>query len=188
MAYYSADPERGSRKIDTITRPFDPAWWRVVPITTGVELYFAILNEYTDPMGRIIAALTGSPAYHVETFIDPSLAAPATTELAESKLDLPYDWERALASWKDANKPEPDGKEFCSGMAYEILNPILPGLQPYPSPGCLLRQVTGMVGQPMPLLASLPLKVSEDDLEWLMNVPTDKLATGPKQEVIAILA
>ena len=185
--FYSADPERGSRKIDTIVRPDDPAWWHRVPVTTGVELFFAILNEYTDPIGRIIAALTGSPAYHVELWIDPSLAAAATTELAESKLGQPYDWERALASWKDANKPEPDGKEFCSGMAYEILAPILQGLEPYPSPGKLLCQVTGMLSLPMPTWAELPAKPTDDDLDWLQSQVPDKIATGTFQEIIASL-
>ena len=183
MAYYSADPERGSRKIDALPHPDDE--YCVVLITTGVDAWFAIKAH--DPLDRIIQALTASAAYHAELWIDTSLAAPATTELAESKLGMPYDFEGALLSWKESGK-HTIGEEFCSGMAFEILTPILQGLAPYPCPGLLLSQVTGMVNQPMSKLAVPPSHVSDDDLAWLQSQVPHAIATGTFQEVVACLA
>lgn len=184
LYFYSADLERGSRRIDDLPHQDDPDYWYPVPITTGVELRFLI--EASNPLERIIQVLTASKACHVETAIDTSLAAAATIELAESKLGMPYDVEGALASWKDSGY-HTVGHEYCSGMAYEILTPILQGLEKYPNPGRLLLQVTGMTGQTMPKLDAPPAKVNDADMDWLQSLVPERIATGTFQEVIACL-
>ena len=193
--FISALPDTGVRWTTTLDRQDNLSAWIVVPIMPWISVYSKLLQPDSDSFERIVCALTQSPVCHTETWIGDDAPSEIVSS-AESRIGWPYDFEGMLGAWKDSGF-HVQGKDFCSGLSFELLGtiplvatgaPILPGLQPYPSPGCLLRQVTGMVGQPMPLLDSLPLKVSEDDLEWLLNLPADQLATGTKQEVIAILA
>ena len=179
--FYSATPELGVRKIDVLNRQDDPSCWVVVPVAPGVALYFAILNEQTGSLGRIIAALTGSPAYHVETWLDDPYSS-KMSDFAESRLGEPYDFEGALLAWKDTGF-HVQGHEFCSGFAYEILKQILQGLQPYPNPGKLLSQVPAMVGLPTPRLSMPTIEIGDIEYDYLQSLVPDKIATGTIQEV-----
>ena len=183
--FFSSMTDVGCRKVDALDRPDDLSRWIVVPVVPGeIALYFALLNSDTGPFGMIISALTQSSVVHVETRID--VETSDEWQFAESRLGLKYDFEGALRAWNDSGY-HTQGKEFCSGLAYEILNPIIPGLQAYPCPGRLLMQVASILGMTMPKM-SAPAEVSEDDLDWLMNLPTDQVATGTKQEIMAVLA
>lgn len=175
------------RKTDQLPGEADRSRWLPVPIHQGVALYFELLNSQTPPIGQIISFLTKSSVYHVETW----LGDDADLELiaaAESRLGMPYDYEGALLAANDSGYHTP-GKEFCSGLAMELLKPsILPGLSPYPNPGKLLAEVTGMTDQPMPKLAAPIPKLTDAHLAWLQSLVPDKIATGTYQQIMEQLA
>jgi hypothetical protein len=181
--FYSADPIRGSRKLSILPNQDDPAYWVVVPCEAqGWALHFEIARPDSDPLLRIIAALTDSQVGHVE-WQDIEAPTDLMYRLAESKLGRPYDFEGALLAWKDTGY-HVLRKEFCSGYAYEVLQPVLPGLQPYPNPGKLLSQVTGMLGLPMPKLAVPEAKLTDADFDYLdMLHAQGKVALGINQQV-----
>ena len=184
--FFSATPSEGSRQTAILNNQGNEAFWHVVRVNNDVSLYFALLNELTGSFGRIISALTQSAVYHVETRIDA-----ATDDLwraAEARLGRPYDYEGMLGAWKDSGY-HTQGKEFCSGFAYELLNlSLLPGLTPYPNPGKLLFQVAGILGEPPPKFAIAPAQVTLADLACLDTLHADGLiACGTVQEIIAVI-
>jgi hypothetical protein len=179
--FYSATPELGSRKVTDLYHVGDPAWWIVATVAPAVELHFELINEWTGSLGRIICALTGSPVFHVETRLDDS-ADENLLALAESKLGQPYDFEGALGAWKDTGY-HTLGKEFCSGLAYEIVSGFLQGLQSYPNPGKLLSQVW-----PSIKLAIPKIELTGLDYDYLNSLAGNQIATGTAQEIIEVLA
>jgi hypothetical protein len=187
MPFYSAIAEIDIvRKTDALENQGDPSRWLVVPVTAAVALHFELLNPQSSEIGKIISALTESPVYHVETFIADTVAADEIIELAESRLGQPYDLEGALRAWNDSGYHTPR-KEFCSGLAYEILSLVLQGLQPYPNPWRLLHQVTGMLGLPAPKLSAAGAAVGDAELQYLDSLSPDRVATGVVQEIMARL-
>jgi hypothetical protein len=185
--FYSAIINSVTRKTDALDHQGDPAYWVVIPCASqGWALHFALLNEDTGPFGRIISALTGSGVYHAELWLDESVTDEDLFRMivaADFRVGLQYDYEGALLAWKDSGY-HTFGKEFCSGMAYKILSPVLPGLQPYPNPGKLLSQVTGMLGLPMPKLAVPEAKLTDADFDYLdMLHAQGKVALGINQQV-----
>ena len=189
MPFYSAIA--GSdvvRKADALMYQDDPAHWLVVSAMADVAVYFELLSEETDPLGRMISALTSSATYHVEMWLGPS-APSVLVSFAESKLGEPYDYEGALKAWDDSGYHTPN-REFCSGLAYELLTLVpIEGLQPYPNPGKLLSQLPAMLGQPQPKLATRDVALNDADLDYLQQlVAAGKLATGRMQEVLAALS
>ena len=180
--FYSATPELGARKIDSLYHPSDVSCWLTVSVTPDMDLYFKLLNADSSPLERIISALTQSAVVHVETWCrDPN-------DLAESKLGEPYDMAGCLRAWDDSGYHTP-GMEFCSGFATEILKPILPGIQMYCNPGKLLMDVAAMLNRTVPKLAALPSNLIGDaELDYLQSLVPDQLATGDVQRVQQALA
>jgi hypothetical protein len=187
VPFYSAIAEQEvTRVIPSLANQGDPAYWHVVPVVPGVELHFALLNPDTGPMGRIIAALTGSPSYHVETWIEDD--APATVQaIARAGLGLPYDWDGALLAYQNTGYHTAH-REFCSGWAWEMLQPVLHGLQPYPNPGKLMLDVAAMTGQRLALPPVPPVSIGQADLDYLDQLhDAGKIACGIQQQVLAAL-
>lgn len=164
----------------------DPAFWIPVQITPDIALHFALLNQDTSPLGRIISALTRSSVHHVEIWLGGD-APEEIIQAAESSLGLPYDYTGALRAWDDCGYHTP-GKEFCSGLAYELLTACPPPrLSPYPSPSKLLMEVSALLGQPMPILSAPPELVNED-FDYLADLhDTGTIAMGTVQEILAVL-
>ena len=185
--FYSAHCEIDCcTKLAGLIRQGDTAFWRVVPIRGyGLDLqcHFALLNEQTGPLGRIIAALTGSPSYHVETYLGDN--APAEVrEIAEAGLGRPYDYEGALRAWNDSGFHTP-GREFCSGWAAEILGPEVQGLSPYPNPGKLMLDLAAMQGVTLPEIPKLDVRIGDKDTEYLYWLRDQgHIATGVLQETL----
>jgi hypothetical protein len=173
----------GCVETDTLSDIDNPSHWLVVYVCPGVWLYFELLGPWTDSLGRIVAAITQSSTYHVAIAIDPETAPASMLAYLQARVGWPYDLEGALSAWKNSGYHTPH-HEFCSGWAYEDLQviPTLPTIDPYPNPGKLFSQVTGK-----PVLLATPVEVTQADLDWLDSLPTERLATGTKQEVQGVL-
>jgi len=174
------------RKTDALDHQGDPAWWRVVPVTTGVVLHFALLNEHTCPMGRIICALTGSPYFHCETWLDGDTAPLHVIHAAEDMLGQCYDYEGALRAW-DNSGFHTAGKWWCSEVGAALVGMILPCLFAYPNPGKLFTDVSAALGNPQPMLAAPRIEIGDADYAHLESLAPAKIATGTAQEIMAVL-
>lgn len=165
---------------ESLPHQFEIGCWTSVDVCPGLRFWFALLNDRTGPMGRIICALTGSPYYHVAIEINGLEPAECTFE-ATAAIGLPYDWEGALSSWKETGYHTPR-EEFCSGLAYEVAVKVKSGLTRYPNPGRLYRDLVPGVGMSAPHIV-----LSDADAEWLRSIPTDKVSTGTREEAEAYL-
>ena len=185
--FYSATPELGARKTAVLNNQGDPSFWLVVRVSNEIVLLFALLNEQTGPLGRIISALTKSAVYHVETWLANG-ASGAVVQAAEMPVDrrYKYDTEGALKAWDDSGY-HTIGEEFCSGFSYEILRNVMAGLQPYPNPGRLLGQVPAMLGQPVPKLAVPAVELTDADFDYLASLAPHEIATGTCQQLMEVL-
>ena len=176
------------RKTPDLPNQLDPVFWRVVSIQEGIALYFSILNPETGPLGRIISAITGSGVYHTEVWLDDKTSELASTLIneAEDKLGLPYDIVGALRAWDNSGYHTP-GREFCSGLAYELLKPILPHLVPYANPGKLMADVSAMCGIRMAELPPVAV-IGDAEIDYLNDLhDTGKIACGVLQETLRVM-
>ena len=185
--FYSAVAELDAcRATDTLDHMGDPAYWIVVPVAPDVALHFAVLNAETGLMGRIISAITQSAAFHVETWLGDA-APEESMQRAEEIIyptPFPYDWEGSFRSF-DNSGYHTTGREFCSGMAYELLSPLLPHLLPYPNPGKLLADVTAMCGIRMDDLPPALTQIGDAEVEYLNELhDSGKISCGILQETL----
>ena len=183
MFYSAIAQDDITRKTPTLEHEGDPAWWKIVTVNDWLELHFSLLNAETGPLGRIICGLTGSPCYHVETWLGDG-AEPEVLQRAEFLLGRPYDFTGALRAWDDSGYHNCPAEWWCSDTAAFIIQPLLPGLFQYPCPGKLLLDVSAMLSQPAPKLAMPPHDViRESDLDYLYSLVPEQMATGDAQRV-----
>lgn len=185
MFYSAIAQDDITRKTDFLEHQGDQSFWNIVEICNGVSLHFALLNVNADPMGRIISALTESAVYHVECAVADN--APDDVKLiAESLLGKQYGYFDAIQSAFD-KATDADGKEFCSGMAWKIISPLIFGLTPFPCPGKLLMEVCAAKGLPMPKLAAPVSDLGDKELDYLDALHQQgKVSLGTIQEVLAV--
>ena len=196
MPFCSAIAELDTtRKADHLDHERDPAYWIVVPCKAqGWAIHFAIVRPDSSSFSKIIGALTNSLVSHAE-WESTDFTPAEMVARAESKLGLPYDFEEILRKAINPNDTHhTPGREICSGVVYEIIGPELPGLQPYPTPGLLLTQSSGMLNVPMPKLALPPVEITQADIDWLDALHEErdadgrrKIAMGTLQEVKEVL-
>jgi len=189
--FYSAIVEiLRTRKTDALDHQGDPSFWVVVPCKDqGWAIHFALVRPDSGPFSKIIGALTNSPVSHAEweaTDFSPS----EMVVRAELKLDLPYDLEEILRKAINPNDVHhTEGKEFCSGMVYEIIKPDWPNLTPYPYPGLLMNQSASMLDVQLPKFAAHDIQIGQDELDFLTRAHDDgKIATGTFQEACGCLS
>jgi hypothetical protein len=172
-----------TRKTPTLEHQGDPAFWHIVAISDWLALHFSLLNPDTGPLGRIICGLTGSPVYHVETWLDDE-ASDEVRNRADYILGRPYDFTGALRAWDDSGYHNSPAEWWCSDTAAFIIQPVLPGIFQYPNPGKLLLDVSAMLNKPVPKLAALPKGlIGDNEQDYLRSLVPDQLATGDVQRV-----
>lgn len=184
--FYSAIAQLDvTRKIDFLDHQGDQSYWNIIELCDGLSLHFALLNQNTDPMGRIISALTESAVYHVEAAVGDK-APDDVKKIAESLLGLPYDFYGALRAWDNGGK-HTDDKEFCSGMCEKIVSPVIFGLQAYPNPGRLLMEVCTAKGLPQPKLGPPQPSLTDREMDYLDSLHEQgQISCGTMQEVLAV--
>jgi hypothetical protein len=175
------------RKTDKLDHQCDPAYWIVVKVAEGVALHTAIVNPdptFTTPLDRVIAAATQGMAFHSEVELTDN-ASTVLVDIAESYLGQHYDHEGALRAW-DNSGWHATGKQWCSGLACLILQPLLPGLLQWLNPTSLVYQVCSWLGLNRPKLGSSAVQVGDAEEEYLQSLVPEKISTGTMQELLTV--